>query len=238
MSLAEDLLYWLAKRLYRTEVALTDEMKESLESPDAYADYRSKEIDHIVSEVQRNRINIAGAVVLDFGCADGAISQRYLECGAAKVIGVDINPREIERARTKHTDPRLEFHVSTTTTLPLPDQSVDVIISYDVFEHVEYPEKILRELKRVLRPGGQILIGTWGWRHPFASHLWSTMPVPWAHVFFSEKTVLAVCRRVYHSPWYKPCMHDLAPDGSRLPDKYTGHRDTEELAEQVSDQRL
>ena len=103
----------------------------------------------------------------------------------------------------------------------MDDESIDVIISYDVFEHVSRPGPILAELRRLLRPGGRILIGTWSWKHPFAPHLWSVMPVPWAHVIFSEKTMLRVCRRVYHSPWYVPDMHDFDEDGSRLPDKFT-----------------
>src|SRR5262249_2905539 len=71
-----------------------------------------------------------------------------------------------------------------------------------------------------LVPGGKALIGTWSWWHPFAPHLWSVMPVPWAQVFFSERTILKVCRRVYHSAWYVPNMHDYDENGQRLADRY------------------
>jgi len=40
-------------------------------------------------------------------------------------------------------------------------------------------------------------------------------------VLFAERTLIRVCRRVYHSPWYAPNMHDYGPDGQRLLDKYT-----------------
>src|SRR5206468_219311 len=98
--------------------------------------------------------------------------------------------------------------------------SIDVILCYDVFEHVSKPAAMLAECKRVLRSGGRMLIGTWGWYHPFAPHLWSTMPVPWAHLLVSERTLLRACRRVYHSPWYVPTFHDLDANGHRYQDRY------------------
>ena len=65
--------------------------------------------------------------------------------------------------------------------------------------------------------GAKMLIGTWGWGHPFAPHLWATMPVPWAHVVCSEDSALRACRRVYNAPWYVPNMHDLDENGLRKP---------------------
>ena len=89
-----------------------------------------------------------------------------------------------------------------------------------VNEHVEKPDAMLKEMYRILQPGGSVLIGTRGWKHPFAPHLWSTMPVPYAHVFFSEKTILRVCKRVYQSDWYVPTFHDYDEDGNLKEDKY------------------
>jgi hypothetical protein len=43
--------------------------------------------------------------------------------------------------------------------------------------------------------------------------------VPWAHVFFSEKTMLRTCRRVYNAPWYRPTQWDFDDNGRRK-DKY------------------
>ena len=133
---------------------------------------------------------------------------------------MDINTEKIERAQALYDHPNLTFCLSTTDQVPIEDDNVDAIISFDVFEHVAHPEKILAECYRILRPGGQMLIGTWGWYHPFAPHLWSTMPVPWAHVLFSERTMLRVCRRVYNAPWYVPNMHDLDANGQKIPYKF------------------
>ncbi|MDE2471489.1 MAG: class I SAM-dependent methyltransferase, partial [Bradyrhizobium sp.] len=196
-AIAEALLYSAAKRLYRTEVAHTSEMKAALSDLDAYDRYREGEADKVIQALRRYSISLAGKRVVDFGCNDGALSSRYLKEGAREVIGLDIDAKALERARLLR--PGCTFLQSGVDSLPLPDASVDLIVSFDVFEHVEKPEPILAEMRRVLAPGGQVVIGTIGWWMPFAPHLWATMPVPWAHVLTSERSLLRACRRVYHS---------------------------------------
>lgn len=186
MSIAEHTLFQLARSLYRTEVAHSSEMKDALRHEDAYDAYRAAEIDRILAAVRKYRIPIRGQTIVDFGCNDGAISAEYLRAGAKQVIGVDIDERALQRARAMRPDERLRFVQSSTTAIPLEDGCVDAVISYDVFEHVSNPAPILEELHRILTAGGQALIGTWGWWHPFAPHLWAVMPVPWAHVVVSE----------------------------------------------------
>ncbi len=224
MKISEQALFILAKTLYRTEIAHSTEMKDSLKDIDAYDAYRSNEMGRIVTAATNYGVNICGKSLVEIGCNDGAISIGYLDEGASYVIGVDVDESAIKRAQKIHTVPGITFVLSTPKKIPLEDECADVIIIYDVFEHISHPVTILKELYRILRPGGQILIGTWGWYHPFAPHLWSTMPVPWAHVLFSEKTVLRVCRRVYHSNWYVPNMHDRDSNGNRLPDKYVNEK--------------
>ena len=220
MWISEQILYQLAKFMHRSEAAHSDDMKDALQSRENYADYRLTRAKEITDAAERSGVQLAGMIVLDLGCSDGAISPYYLEAGASEVIGVDIDAAAIEVAKQQPARSGLSFYLSDTDRLPLNDQSVNVIIAYDVFEHVAHPAALLEECHRVLTPGGQLLIGTWGWHHPFAPHLWSTMPVPWAHVFFSERTVLRTCRRVYHSDWYTPNMHDFDENGKRLRDRY------------------
>lgn len=219
-AIGEAVLYAAAKRLYRTEVAQTSEMKAALSDIDSYDRFREGEAEKVMAALARYGIDIAGKRVMDFGCNDGALSARYLAAGASKVVGVDIDAKALERARQLRAG--IEFVQSGVDRIPVPDSSVDLIVSFDVFEHVAHPEPILAEMRRVLAPGGCAVIGTIGWWSPFAPHLWSTMPVPWAHVAFSESTVLRTCRRVFHSPWYRPNMHDQDEGGNRVADKYTG----------------
>lgn len=220
MSLAETILFFLAKQLYRSELGHSEEMKDALQSKEAYANFRGQQSQVVLAAATSCGIRLKDKVVVDFGCFDGAITSCYAEAGAAHVYGIDIDKEAVAKAQKNYTSDRLTFVESDVKRMPLDDSSVDVILCYDVFEHVAHPAEMLRECYRVLRPGGQLLIGTWGWYHPFAPHLWSTMPVPWAHVIFSERTLLRTCRRVFHAPWYQPNMHDLEADGSRKADKF------------------
>jgi 2-polyprenyl-3-methyl-5-hydroxy-6-metoxy-1,4-benzoquinol methylase len=214
------LLYLGARHLYRSEMTHSQEMKHAFEDQDAMSRYRSAEFQRVVSAAKQFGVNLENKTVLDLGCNDGAISTHYIEAGAAEVIGVDIDEAAIRRAQELRQGPRARFLQSDVKGMPQDDDSVDVIISYDVFEHLAQPRAMLAECRRVLRPGGKMLIGTWGWGHPFAPHLWAVMPVPWAHVFVSERTLLRACRLVYQASWYVPNMYDFDEQGNRLPDKY------------------
>lgn len=220
MWISEQILYGLAKLMSSSQAGHSEEMKSALADDDAYAEFRLGQVKIVSDAANRFGIPIKDKVVLDLGCYDGAITAGYRDLGASRVIGVDIDEAAIKTAQELRSSDTVEFHLGTIETLPLDDNSVDSILCYDVFEHVEHPAPILNEINRVLRPGGKMLIGTWGWKHPFAPHLWSTMPVPWAHVVFSERTVLRVCRRVYNSDWYTPNMHDFDENGERCKDKY------------------
>ncbi|MFW6145853.1 MAG: class I SAM-dependent methyltransferase [Planctomycetota bacterium] len=221
MNIAVNILVLLARAFYRSSIAHSDAMKGSLADMDAYDTFRSGELDVILAAAARYGVNLSGVRLVDLGCNDGAITRRYGGVGPREVIGVDINAAAIERATRLHAAANVSFRVSGIDRLPLDDGSVDVIVSYDVFEHIAKLDDMLAECRRVLRPGGTVLAGTWSWRHPFAPHLWSVMPVPWAHVVFSERTMLRACREVYLSPWYRPTMHDLDAGGNRFADKYT-----------------
>src|SRR6185437_332911 len=148
----------------------TEEMKRSLSDMDAYDRFLSAEADKVIARLKQYGIDIRGRTVVDFGCNDGALSARYSRDGAANVIGLDIDAKALARARL--LNPTLTFLQSGIDRIPLDDASVDVLVSFDVFEHVAKPLPILREIHRILRPGGQALIGTIGWRMPFAPHLW------------------------------------------------------------------
>lgn len=220
MKLADDLLFAIARRMYTRNMGQSEEMSDALADSDSYADYRRQCVRRVLDAAERYQVPYRNQVVLDLGCYDGAISGGYLEAGARQVIGVDIDEPAVRQAQQNHTKENLEFRVGSTTELPVQDASVDTIFCYDVFEHVACPAPILEQCYRVLRPGGRMLIGTWGWYHPFAPHLWSTMPVPWAHVVFGEASMLRVCRRIYQSDFYRPNMHDFDEDGERLADKF------------------
>lgn len=217
MAVADAALAFAAKLLYRSSIAHDDAMKAAVRDPHAYRTYRHGEAERVLDACRRFGVTLDAARVIDLGCSTGALTVAYAEAGARTVIGVDIDPAAIAHAQPH---PRVEYRQSDVQTLPLDSWGADVILSYDVFEHVEHPPALLDECWRVLRPGGVMLVGTWGWGHPYAPHLWSTMPVPWAHVVVSERTLFRACRRVYEADWYVPTYHELDEHGQRRPEKY------------------
>jgi 2-polyprenyl-3-methyl-5-hydroxy-6-metoxy-1,4-benzoquinol methylase len=220
MLLAELLLFRLARAFSATELAHSASMKEALSDRSRCDRYRRDQAGLVLKAADRFAVSLRDADVLDLGCNNGSLTIQYAALEPRRIIGVDIDAAAVAAARQDRPHEKVEYKVGTPASLPVDDSSVDVILCYDVFEHVSKPSIILDECRRVLRPGGRMLIGTWGWFHPFAPHLWATMPVPWAHVLVSERTLLRACRRVYHASWYTPNFYDFDADGRRKADAY------------------
>jgi ubiquinone/menaquinone biosynthesis C-methylase UbiE len=101
----------------------------------------------------------AGRDVLDVGCNTGYGTMRFVPV-ANRVVGVDVSPRAIEAARERAWNGRPEFIVTTGFELPFPAATFDLVTSFQVLEHVPDPLAFLRELARVLRPGGAVILAT------------------------------------------------------------------------------
>jgi len=99
-------------------------------------------------------------VVLDVGCGEG---NAVLFCArlGAHVVFSDVDPAKVAALiQRAHESPakRVEGFVSDSMPLPLPDEYATKIMSTEMLEHTSYPEKILRELVRVGKPGAKYLI--------------------------------------------------------------------------------
>lgn len=98
----------------------------------------------------------AGRRVLDAACGAGWGSA-LLAAGGAEVVGVDLSPATILDARREHGD-RVDFREGDLCDLPLSDGEFDCVVCFEALAHVATPERALDELRRVLRPGGLLLI--------------------------------------------------------------------------------
>jgi ubiquinone/menaquinone biosynthesis C-methylase UbiE len=105
--------------------------------------------------------------VLDVGCASGyMISQIAKEFPKAKYFGVDVYDQAILYGKSKY--PEINFKTAFADNLPFKNNFFDAIIFYETIEHVEDPLKTLRELKRVLKKDGVLILamdsGNWLFR--------------------------------------------------------------------------
>ncbi|WP_433300442.1 class I SAM-dependent methyltransferase [Actinoplanes sp. CA-030573] len=100
-----------------------------------------------------------GARVLDVGTGPGRIP-RALKAKRPEwtVDGVDIEPKMIEYARGRDPENRVTFTVGDVAALPYPDASFDLIVSSISQHHWADVEGGVRDLRRVIRPGGQVWI--------------------------------------------------------------------------------
>lgn len=100
-----------------------------------------------------------GARVLDVGTGPGRIPRRLAaERPAWEIHGVDLEPRMIEYARAHDPEGRVAFTVGDVTSLPYPDATFDLIVSSLSQHHWADVDGAIRDLRRVLRPGGRLWI--------------------------------------------------------------------------------
>ena len=220
MYVSEWFLFSLVKLAMKRPLNPSELSAEKNRSQNSYDAFRREETMKTMQAADRAEICFTGMDVLDLGSGTGVISESLVRlAGAKSVVGVDISEKNISCASEKYTSEKVRFVLGDVNVIPLDSLSIDIINCFDVFEHIVNIPAMLSECYRVLRHGGKMLIGTWGWFHPYAPHFWHVMPVPWAHVFFSEKTFMRVCRKVYLSEWYKPNPFELI-NGKKDPNRY------------------
>jgi len=129
---------------------------------------------------------IAGRTVIDFGCGEGAEAIEMAQKGAGYVVGLDLWRERIEAARRAAERAGVADRCNFATTT---DAKADLIISLDSFEHFADPPDILRQMRRLIKDDGRLMLA-FGcpWYHPFGGHQFSVFP--WAHLIFTEKSLI------------------------------------------------
>jgi len=110
-----------------------------------------------------------GQSILEIGCGIGTITHILTQKGCC-VTGTDISQQAISYARQKY--PGIPFQVEAAEHLSFADQSLDIVISFDLFEHLKNVDVHLLEVRRVLREGGYYLLGT---PNKYCSALFATL---------------------------------------------------------------
>ena len=101
-----------------------------------------------------------GRRVLDAACGEG-YGSALLAQSAKSVVGVDLSEDAIGHARGRYGGrANLSFQACKVTAIPVDSQSVDLIVSFETIEHLAEQEEMLREFRRILRPGGLLVLSS------------------------------------------------------------------------------
>jgi SAM-dependent methyltransferase len=127
--------------------------------------------------------DLSGLRIVDCGCSGGIIANE-LHAAGATVIGLDIDVPGVRAARERYGS-SATFLCADAERIPLATASVDVMICNHIYEHVVDPNRLLAEMRRVVRPDGMLYLGLANrfgliephYRLPFLSWL----PRPLAH---------------------------------------------------------
>lgn len=112
--------------------------------------------------------DLSGRTLLDVGSSTGFIADELHRAGA-RVIGLDIDQPGLAASRTRLSAEVLLL-CAEGERLPLADDSVDLVVFNHIYEHVLDPAAVMRELARVLAPGGAMFLGFDNRRYPVEPH--------------------------------------------------------------------
>jgi SAM-dependent methyltransferase len=97
--------------------------------------------------------------VLDVGFGEG-YGAEILSGSVADYVGLDMSEEAVQHASSRYSIPNVRFEQSDAATIPFDEGSFDLVISFHVLEHVVEPDLYLKEMARVCRAGGHVVIVT------------------------------------------------------------------------------
>lgn len=116
---------------------------------------------NLIEHLARYRIvnGLQNSIVLDIGCGTGA-GTNIMAKNFKKVCGVDISFDAIKYCKKYWKKKNISFITGSGTNIPFPADTFDIVVAFEVFEHIREWKKFLLEIKRVAKPNGKIYIST------------------------------------------------------------------------------
>jgi 2-polyprenyl-3-methyl-5-hydroxy-6-metoxy-1,4-benzoquinol methylase len=116
-------------------------------------------------DLMRKHVDLEGKRILDIGCGVGAFVRRLRQF-SPYVHGMDVDAERVREGAEQLPN----LGLSVGEYLPYRDETFDVILLHEVLEHVKDDDATLRETKRVLTPGGKVIIFCPNRLYPFETH--------------------------------------------------------------------
>ncbi len=153
---------------------------------------------------------LEGKRVLDYGCGYGADVQDCARHGL-DAAGLEIREFLVEGARSRAERAGLACSFYHTSERDRLAGAFDCIVSVNCFEHYLDPAAVLKDMSRLLRLGGLVLVYfSPPWLHPYGAHTRQMSALPWIHLLFPESAVLEVRSHYYDE---KPTCYEEAAGG-------------------------
>jgi ubiquinone/menaquinone biosynthesis C-methylase UbiE len=139
--------------------------------PESYRFWRATSLGDITEALERALLlRLVGPLdrrnVLDVGCGDGVLTRTFAEASASRVVGIDIDERMISRASARAAERGvpidIDYVIGQAQNLPFRGGSLDLVTVVTVLTFVPEPLVAMREMARVLRPGGRLVVGELG----------------------------------------------------------------------------
>ena len=162
---------------------------------------------------------LQGKAVLDLGCFTGGRGVAWFERYKLNFLtGIDVKQVFIDAAKQFAALKKIsaDYRVAEGEELPFEDNSLDAILSYDVFEHVQNVQFTLRECHRVLKKGGKLFVVFPSYFQPTEHHLSLATTLPCIHYLFSAETLVQAYYEILEergaaANWYKRSSPRMEP---------------------------
>ena len=122
------------------------------------ADGELMEVEHFARYRWASQL-VAGRRVLDAGCGVGYGSALLADAGAAEVVGLDLSAKAVHAA-AQGVPANATFVTGDVHTLAFEDERFDVVVCFEVIEHVEAQDEVIAELARVLAADGVLVVSS------------------------------------------------------------------------------
>jgi ubiquinone/menaquinone biosynthesis C-methylase UbiE len=172
----------------------------------------------------------AGLRWIDVCCGSGIVTEAIVQRNApASIVGVDASSDQVSFARQHRAHPNVTFETADAMALPFPDSTFDVAVCGLGVNFIPSPDRALKELRRVIRPGGTVAIYVWDYAHGarFLREFWdaATAIDPEAAVFDQARRFPMCTQKGLRSLFEQEKLEDLTSHALEVVTRFTGFDD-------------